>query len=47
MREAVLLTAAPKSSEHRGRNRAAGGDGSRMERGRHTAFHILVVLRDG
>ena len=33
MREAVLLTAAPKSSGHRGGNRAAGGDGSRVERG--------------
>ena len=45
MRKAVLLTAAPKSSEHRGGNsnpkssehrggnRAAGGDGSRVERG--------------
>lgn len=47
MRKAVLLRAAPQVIRAQDGNKAAGGDGSRVERGQHTAFHTLVVLRDG
>lgn len=47
MRKAVLLRAAPQDIRAWDGNKAAGRDGSRVERGQHTAFHILVVLRDG